>query len=55
MLATTIISLLLVCAVGLAIRSLYRSKKQGATCGCGCSGCGESDPADCCAEPKHTP
>lgn len=37
--STYIISGILLILMILAIRSIVKSKKEGSSCGCGCSGC----------------
>ncbi|MDR3288557.1 MAG: FeoB-associated Cys-rich membrane protein [Peptococcaceae bacterium] len=48
--STFVLSLFLLLGVGLAVRSIYRSKKNGSACGCGCgdgcAGCGCGDDAE---------
>jgi len=48
MVATVIITAILLGIVGLAIRSLVRKRAHGGSgCGCGCDGCAAA--SDCCA------
>ncbi|MDR3053364.1 MAG: FeoB-associated Cys-rich membrane protein [Coriobacteriales bacterium] len=57
MLATIIISLILAGIVALAIRSVYRSHKQGgcSSCSSGCSGCNAASAGASCCEPSAPP
>lgn len=49
----TILVVLMVAAVmALAIRSIRRDKKKGASCGCGCSGCAMSGTCHAAQKPK---
>ncbi len=44
--ATVIVGAIVFCCLGLAARSVYKSKKSGSSCG-SCSGCDKSD-SGCC-------
>jgi hypothetical protein len=46
MLGTVVISLLLLAAVAIAIRSIVRSRKSG-----GCDACGDSGSCSACSQP----
>lgn len=40
--STTIVGLIVLGIAALAVRSMWKKKKNGGGCGCGCSGCAHS-------------
>ncbi len=48
--STTIVGLVVLLVVILAVRNIWKKKKAGGGCGCGCSGC-----SGVCPSKKTTP
>lgn len=44
---TYIVGAIVLAGIALAIRSVYKSKKKGDICGCGCAGCDQSKAGNC--------
>lgn len=44
---TYIVGAIILAVIGLAIRSVYKSRKKGDSCGCGCTNCNDIKKPNC--------